>query len=193
MKKAGFAVMTVLLLAACQDVKQASEANFSAAVQSYLDSRQGMCVGIPGRQYPYQAEHDSALVVQDRARLAALATAGLLRDVGTPDAPRYELTSAAQPFLVRGDARHQGLRDAFCTGHLVLDGITSFSEPSDTGGLNISRVNYTYHVRDAAPWLRDPAVQQTYPELEPFLAQAVPGQALLVLTSQGWVHQNLFR
>ena len=193
MKKTGLALVMAVLLAACQDPRQANKANFGAAIQSYLDTRDGLCVGVPGRQYPYQAEHDSELAVQDRQRLAALAEAGLLREVGTVAAPRYELSSAGEPYLVRGDAQRQGLHDAFCTGRLVLDSVTSFTEPAEAGGLKVSRVNYVYHVRDAAAWLQWSSVQKTYPELAPFMAPAVQGQALLVLTSKGWVHQNQFR
>ncbi|WP_454007711.1 hypothetical protein [Alcaligenes sp. Marseille-Q7550] len=193
MKKAGMALVMAVLLAACQDPRQANKANFGAAIQSYLDTRDGLCVGVPGRQYPYQAEHDSELAVQDRQRLAALAEAGLLREVGTVAAPRYELGSAGEPYLVRGDAQRQGLHDAFCTGRLVLDSVTSFTEPAEAGGLKVSRVNYVYHLQDAAAWLQWSSVQKTYPELAPFMAPAVQGQALLILTSKGWVHQNQFR
>lgn len=181
------------VLAGCQDMKKADEANFRSAIQSYLDTRNGLCVGVPGRQYPYQAEHDSALAVEDRARLAALEGAGLLRQVGAQDAPRYELAPAGEPYLVRGDAQRQGLHDAFCTGRLVVDSITSFTEPADVGGLKVSRVNYVYHLQDAAAWLQWSAVQKNYPELAAFMGPAVQGQALLVLTNKGWIHQNQFR
>ncbi len=186
-------ILTAGVLAGCQDMKKADEANFSAAIQSYLDTRNGLCVGLPGRQYPYQAEHDSALALEDRARLAALEEAGLLRQVGTQEAPRYELAPAGEPYLVRGDSQQQGLHDAFCTGRLVVDSITSFSEPAEAEGLKVSRVNYVYHLQDAAAWLQWSALQKSYPELTLFMAPAVQGQALLVLTNKGWVHQNLFR
>ncbi len=194
MWKTVLAVAMAGLLAACQGSKQADENNFSTAIQSYLDTRDGLCVGIPGRVYPYQAEHDSALIVQDRARLAALAKTGLLRNVGSADAPRYELESSAQPYLRRGSSEQsKGEHDAFCTGRLVLDRVVSFTEPASSGGFTLSQVNYVYHLADAAAWIKDRAVLDSYEDLEALIAPEVQGQARMILTNKGWIHQNLYR
>ncbi|EJC65573.1 hypothetical protein MJ863_02315 [Alcaligenes ammonioxydans] len=194
MWKTALVVGAAALLAGCQDSRQANEENFSTAIQSYLDSRDGLCVGVPGRSYPYQAEHDSPLIVEDRARLAALASVGLVRQVGTEQAPRYELTPQADTYLRRaGSEPSQGERDAFCTGRLVLKRINYFTEPASAGGFTVSQVNYVYHLADAAPWITDGAVLDAYEDLRALTAPEVQGQARLILTNKGWVHQNLFR
>lgn len=182
------------LLAACQGSRQADEDSFSTAIQSYLDSRDGLCVGVPGRVYPYQAEHDSALIVQDRARLAALAKVGLLRDVGSVNAPRYELQPGAQRYVRHADsAQSKGEHDAFCTGRLALDRVTFFTEPASSGGFTVSQVNFVYRLADAADWIKDAAVLDVYEDLQVLVAPEVLGQARMILRNDGWVHQNLFR
>ncbi|AWG34573.1 MAG: hypothetical protein LKF64_10980 [Alcaligenes faecalis] len=194
MWKTALVVVVAGLLAGCQDSKKANEENFSTAIQSYLDTRDGLCVGVPGRVYPYQAEHDSPLIVEDRARLAALAKVGLLRQVGKEDAPRYELDANADTYLRRSNAEQsQGERDAFCTGRLVLDRISDFTEPASAGGFTVSQVNYVYHLADAAGWIKDSAVLDTYEDLRALTAQQVQGKARMILTNKGWVHQNLYR
>lgn len=62
MWKTALVVVVAGLVAGCQDSKKANEENFSTAIQTYLDTRDGLCVGVPGRVYPYQAEHDSPLI-----------------------------------------------------------------------------------------------------------------------------------
>ncbi len=194
MWKKALVVVVAGLLAGCQDSEKANEDNFSAAIQTYLDSRDGLCVGLPGRTYPYQVEHDSALMVEDRARLAALAQVGLLRQVGTEDAPRYELDASADTYVRRsGSEQAKGEHDAFCTGRLVLDRISYFTEPTSTGGFTVSQVNYVYHLADAAGWIKDAAVLDAYEDLRVLTAQEVLGQARLILSNKGWIHQNLLR
>lgn len=194
MWKTALVVVAAGLLAGCQNSQKASEENFSTAIQSYLDTRDGLCVGVPGRVYPYQAEHDSPLIVEDRARLAALAKVGLLRQVGKEETPRYELDANADSYLRRSNTEQsQGERDAFCTGRLVLDRIIDFTEPASAGGFTVSQVNYVYHLADAAGWIKDSAVLDTYEDLRALTAQQVQGQARMILTNKGWVHQNLYR
>lgn len=194
MWKTALVVVVAGLLAGCQDSRKANEENFSRAIQDYLDSRDGLCVGVPGRVYPYQAEHDSPLIVQDRARLAALAKVGLLRQTGTENAPRYELDANADTYLRRSNSdQAQGEHDAFCTGRLVLDRISYFTEPASGGGFTLSQVNYVYHLADAAAWIKDTAVQEAYEDLPALSAEQVQGQARMILTSKGWIHQNLYR
>lgn len=53
MWKTALVVVVAGLLAGCQDSKKANEENFSTAIQSYLDTRDSLCVGVPGRVYPY--------------------------------------------------------------------------------------------------------------------------------------------
>lgn len=194
MWKTALVVVVAGLLAGCQDSKKANEENFSTAIQSYLDTRDGLCVGVPGRVYPYQAEHDSPLIVEDRARLAALAKVGLLRQVGKEEAPRYELDANADTYLRRSSSEQsQGEHDAFCTGRLVLDRINCFTEPASAGGFTVSQVSYVYHLADAAGWIKDSAIQDSYEDLRALTAQEVEGQARMILTNKGWVHQNLYR
>ena len=82
MWKTALVVVVAGLLAGCQDSGKANEDNFSTAIQTYLDSRDGLCVGLPGRTYPYQVEHDSALMVEDRARFGRFGPSGFVASGG---------------------------------------------------------------------------------------------------------------
>jgi hypothetical protein len=74
-----------------------------------------------------------------------------------------------------------------------LDRISDFTEPASAGGFTVSQVNYVYHLADAAGWIKDSAVLDTYEDLRALTAQQVQGQARMILTNKGWVHQNLYR
>lgn len=195
--------ISILGLAACSSAKDANQDNFSKAIQAYLDNESGFCAGIPATHYPFSFANEDVLVENSKRRADAFVSAGLLtsRDTHiksrfTPEqveAVEYKLSSLGQKHLVKAGAGSLGNHDAFCTGKYVLEDIESFTEPADAMGLKISRVAYTFKLRNAHKWLQDPAIQQVFTDAASMLDKHIEGRAVLVLTNKGWVHERLLK
>ncbi len=191
----------VIALAACGSAKDANKSNFRKAIQAYLDTQKGLCAAIPAKGLPFTLPNQS----WDKKRVDVLVDAGLLTkrdtevkarftfDNSMEPATEYQITDTGKKFLVLNGANTMGEYDAFCTGKYTVVEVDNFTEPSDMMGLKLSRVNYRYKVDGADDWAKSEGVRANY---ENFAKQAqgdIQGEAALVLTNDGWLHERLFR
>ena len=88
---------------------------------------------------------------------------------------------------LRGDAL-----GGFCFGKAEVTDIEEFTEPADMMGARVSRVRYRYQVSDIPEWATSDELLNAVPQLKKDAsARAEPGQAnaVLILTSNGWLHE----
>ena len=195
------------LATGCSDPKAASEKNFEAAIQSYLDTAYPKCYFT--RQFPTTNEFD---IGGSGAVLQALTQAGLLvekeesrKEVAQWGGGKkvvvkssFDLTDEGRKFYQPDAVKRPGGEaiGGFCFGRAAVKAITQFSEPADMFGHRISRVSYSYTVSELPGWAKKPEITSALKALQADAASAEePVKALdaLVLTNTGWVHEKLFK
>lgn len=160
-------------------------------------------------RYVEQADSPNPMRLQNQQRalapFQALAEAGLMRmeqaQINVDDGPfgtgsrtqtvaAYSLTPEGERALSTRTSRIGGPTAAFCYGTPEVKEIVRFTEPADMMGATISRVEYTYQVKDRPAWTRTPALQAAFPQLVRDSAETLEGRAAVVLTNEGWVHER---
>lgn len=192
----------VLALGACSNPREASKANFSRAIQAYLDGQAGLCVPLPATEVPFTLAAQD-LFPQNKTRADALVQAGLLSSQptemkqtfgsGTRPATEYRATALGESVLVAQAPNTLVQRSAFCSGTYRVQDVTNFTEPGELMGVKLSHVEYTYAVKDGAAWAQSDALRSAYPELAKHAQDSVASKATLILTHDGWVHESLFK
>ncbi|CUI33445.1 hypothetical protein [Achromobacter xylosoxidans] len=192
-----------LALAACGSAKDANKSNFSKAIQAYLDTQKGLCAAIPGKGMPFTLANQDMLGQQSKKRADALVEAGLLSKRDTEvkamfgnkmePATEYQATEKGKKFLVANGANTLATQDAFCTGKYTVVDVDNFTEPSDTMGVKLSRVNYRYKVEGADDWAKSEGVRANYKNFAEQAQGDIQGKAALILTNDGWMHERLFK
>jgi hypothetical protein len=194
----------LLFLAACNDAKKPSEANFTKAIDQYLTKHGEACTVI-GRPFPIDVpESEQRLQSGTGLEMAALEQAGLLQSSSTtavvhgmldalrgstPLQPvrRYELTTEGKKYFqqVPGTfAQTNGL----CYGQKTVDAIVKWTEPVTAGASSQTEVTYTYKIVNLAGWAERPDVQRAFPIIQSTLAGASKTTEIagLQLTNKGW-------
>ncbi|HAT1583132.1 TPA: hypothetical protein I8Y16_004009 [Raoultella ornithinolytica] len=203
-----------LALSGCNDPKDASESNFKAASQQYLDTVYPHCyvqMAMPVKKTRNVYEKKEDQNASDNA-LHILATKGLLDEKeisrkhyeksyfsGAHDAveTEYSLTEEGKKYFKPNISKTFGGDDigGFCFGKAKVETITNFTEPSDAMGQKISRVNYTYTVTDIPEWAKSDDIIAASSKLKEDVASVqnpVSAKAVFVLTNKGWMHERLF-
>ncbi|MGF6261913.1 hypothetical protein OKW49_002841 [Paraburkholderia youngii] len=206
LKVSVFAVVTCGLfsLVGCGSKQDANKSNFQSAIQDYLDTTKGVCVMVPAKEVPFTLQKTGGMnFINEPEKAAALVSAGLLsaKDTEVKAAfgnqmvagVQYSLTDEGKKYLVKGAAGNLGNWDAFCGGKYKVKEVENFTQPADMFGTKISQVNYLYEVDDAPAWAKQPAIQAAYPSLQRDLNGAPGDKAVLVATSDGWMHERLFK
>lgn len=197
----GAAAAAALFLMACGGSAGPDEGELRAAIDTHL-AETPRCIADIAWRFPadLRREHHPTLERDWAAmleRLDALVRLGLVRSTPVEGAAwgrpmRYELTDAGKPAYREFPAGKWDARKpagGFCYGTPVVDSIVRFTEPAESLGEVQTQVTYTYAVRDAAAWARDPGLQRLYPQLERELAPSGPSteaSAILVEASDGW-------
>jgi len=195
----------LVVLTGCSDSKQASDKNFKAAIQEYLNTVYPRCYF--NEKFPVQIDTDS---FGRRAALQSLAKAGLLSEtelsrrefkdwngnVNLIVKSEYALTDTGRKFY-NPDARQvmNGGSGGFCIGKAKVREINRFTEPADMLGHRITKVNYSYSIEDLPDWAMMPDVKAAIPALKAAADSAatpIKETDTLVLTNNGWVHERLF-
>lgn len=198
------AISAVLLLTGCGSKKDANKSNFAEAIQSYLDTRNGVCISLPAKEAPFRLEQKPFFdIINAQEKATAMVSAGLLsaRDIEMPQpgtnklvpGAEYSLTDAGKKYLVKGGSGNLGNWDGFCGGKFKVKEVENFTEPADMFGAKISQVNYAYEVDDVPVWAKEPSIQAQFPNLKPALAPTAADKAVLVATNDGWIHEMLFK
>ncbi|MFT4437881.1 hypothetical protein ACMX25_31520 [Caballeronia sp. 15715] len=200
----GVSILAFAMLGGCGSKKDANKSNFESAIQSYLDTRSGVCIALPAKDAPFKLEKVGGFNFnQEHEKAAALVSAGLLsaRDTAVPlmgsnrmvAGSEYTLTDEGKKYLVKGGSGNLGGWDGFCGGKYKVKEVENFTEPADMFGTKISQVNYLYTVDDAPAWAKQPAIQALYPSLQKDLRANAGDKAVLVATNDGWMHERLFK
>ncbi len=104
----------------------------------------------------------------------------------------YDLTDKGRQALAKpskgpADA-FRSARNQLCYGTPEVVEITQFTEPADALGMSVSRVAYTYRLKDKAAWATNPAMVEAFPILKRTTGNTVEDKADVILTNKGWVH-----
>jgi hypothetical protein len=194
----------VLVLVACGNPKDANKSNFGKAIQAWLDTQEGLCLHIPiplgEDELPFSLRNKDVInpANPQKQEADALVNVGLLskRDVevnalfGSKKVPgtEYQATDLGKQFLKSEQYGHR-----FCTGQYKLVEIDNFTEPGQMMGIGmISKANFRYKVENAADWAHAKEIRAIYEHFEKVEGD-IQGKATLVLTSDGWMHDQLFR
>ncbi|KXV15809.1 hypothetical protein CR51_02080 [Caballeronia megalochromosomata] len=197
-------ITAAMLLSACGSKKDANKSNFADAIQSYLDTRNGVCISLPAKEAPFRLEKKTLFdIIHAQEKATAMVSAGLLsaRDIEMPQpgtnklvaGTEYSLTDSGKKFLVKGGSGNLGNWDGFCGGKYKVREVENFTEPADMFGAKISQVNYTYEVDGVPAWTKDSSLQAQFPNLVTALAPTAGDKAVLVATNDGWMHEMLFK
>lgn len=104
----------------------------------------------------------------------------------------YDLTDSGRKALAKPEEGSQNAfsssRNRLCYGTPEVVEVTQFTEPADAMGVSVSRVAYTYRLKDKADWSANPAMLEAFPALKRTTSDTIEDKADLVLTNKGWVH-----
>jgi hypothetical protein len=196
--------VALLALAGCGSKKDANKSNFADAIQDYLNTTKGVCVALPRKEAPFALEKKGGFFfANEPEKAAALVSAGLLSESDTQvasmmpnqkvPATEYNLTDEGKKYLVKGGSGNMGGFDAFCGGKYKVKEVANFTEPADMFGTKVSQVNYSMVVEDAPGWSKQAQIQAAYPDVKAGLDDPASEKAVLVATSEGWMHERLFK
>lgn len=140
------------------------------------------------------------------APLEALVDAGVLKSTRTEIERRSmfgdrenKVAVIAYDFTENGKASFKedagrsvfgGTRSGLCYGKPQVDEVTQFTQPGEMMGMTLSQVSYKYHLADLPDWAKNPKVKAAFPDLARNTAESIDGKATLILTNDGWKHQN---
>jgi hypothetical protein len=193
-------VAGLAIFSACNSTRKPNAANFTAAIDQYLD-RHGQVCALVGPQFPVDVPRSRLDDSSGRgAKLTALQRAGLVSETDTtavvhglldslrgPSPPQpvrhYALTSEGQKYLqlVSGAVIPTS---GFCYGQKIVDSITHWT----VGSPSAAEVTYTYHIVNLAAWAQRPEIQQAFPDVQATISGASEAKQVvgLQLTDKGW-------
>ena len=197
-------ILSLLVLAACNDTKKPSGTNFTQAINDYLVKHGQVCT-VMDRQFPIdvpRSEQKEQFGIG--AKLAVLEQASLVRATDTTavvhgmldslrgSTPpqlgrRYQLTAEGQKYFqpIPGTL---GQPRGFCYGQKTVDTIVKWTEPASVGKSSLTEVTYTYRIVNPAAWAERPDVQRAFPDIRANFkgASKATNLAGLQLTNRGW-------
>jgi hypothetical protein len=186
-----------ILLVACNDTRKPTNANFTNAVNQYLD-RHGQACTLIGPQFPVDIPRSQQSTID--AKLSALQHAGLVSEIDTtavvhglmdalrgPSPPQqvhhYALTTEGQKYVQQVSGAVTPI-SSFCYGQKTVDSITHWT----IGSQSEAEVTYAYRIVNLAAWAQRPEVQQAFPDIQATLSGASKMEQIvgLRLTDKGW-------
>ncbi|MDJ0807575.1 MAG: hypothetical protein QNJ78_12165 [Gammaproteobacteria bacterium] len=184
-----------ILINACTNPQDASEENFTQAIQAYGDhlTEQGTyCI----EKGPYPKTKSIYLNLLDVNYSALLEKVGLLNKSGPskgkgPKSINYDLTEKGKKYFLEGKG--------FCLGKPKVVRIKNFTAPQSMRGQTVSKVFYEYQYTDIPEWVYEISEMtvsnnKAYTEIRDIAAsvsEPINHEALLVLMNDGWRHQKL--
>jgi hypothetical protein len=185
-----------ILLVACSDSRKPTSANFTAAVNQYLEHHGQACTLI-GSQFPVDIPRSQQSSID--AKLSALQHAGLVSEMDTtavvhglmdalrgPSPPQqvhhYVLIAEGQKYIQQLSSAVTPI-SGFCYGQETVDSISHWT----IGSQSEAEVSYTYRIVNLAEWAQRPEVQQAFPDIQATLGGASKTEQIvgLRLTDRG--------
>ena len=185
---------------ACDSPKDASQANFTKALNEHLSRDcQMVSVGLEQTSFPRTIQTGG---FSDTAQYDVLVEAGLLtskpdnvvlKDLygnsrGSAPAKTYDLTAEGRSQFLIQKGVFGGLQ-GFCAVKYKVATINNFTPPQNAMGQTVSQFNYT-PMADLQPWTRNAAVQAAF--RNNVVAHTEPRVETLLLTEKGWISARDF-
>ncbi|SQC20599.1 Uncharacterised protein [Klebsiella pneumoniae] len=197
-----------IALSGCNDPKDASEGNFKAAAQQYLDSIYPSCyfkANFPLKTdgYAFNNLPDVLHVMSQKGLLTEkeisrkhyeASWGSKAHDVVVNS---YDLTDEGKKFYKPDAAKkiNGETLGGFCFGKATISEVSNFTEPSDAMGQKISRVSFSYKVTGVPDWAKSSEVTSLNNQLKKDVdseSEPLKVTNVFVLTNKGWVHERLF-
>lgn len=197
--------LPLLFLVSCSDSNKPSKEKFAAAIQEALKKTPGaaVCGSFTSPLEKRTAEYKTSARQSDFFKdYDVLAEKGYLTIKNMPaDAENFEpyIRVAVTDKFIKDFGEPQSSSGFFmttageinvCYGEAQFKEVTDFTEPSEEGGMKVSRADYTVtrSLKTGQPWLKDQKLLDTL-GLKLNL-QEEKRQALLILKDSGWVVAN---
>jgi hypothetical protein len=200
------ALFGVLALVSCASKNDATEKNFSQALNAFLAQKGALCLGIPSAWPVDLNEAERRSGIGRAAEMATLEKAGLVRshETETEYTPplstrpvkvkvlRYELTDDGKTFYRAKETialvGTSGTQGDLCYGQQELDKIVKWEGPTTVGDSKEATVFYTYKIANLAEWASDPNIQRVFPGILSTIngAGKIQMNQALTLTDKGW-------
>jgi len=213
MKVAAFCIIVLgtLPVLGCGSNKDASDKNFSKALDVYLAKRGQLCLGIASKWPIDIDEREHGTSVGRAPVMTVLENSGLVRsheteieyspplsgNVVKTRVLRYELADEGKKFYREkerlGLAGQKEIQGDLCYGQQVLDRIAKWEGPMELGNYKEVSVFYTYKIENLASWVTSPDFERVFPGAALTIqgaGKALQNQAL-TLTSEGWEASDL--
>ncbi|MBE3175407.1 hypothetical protein IM282_15625 [Enterobacter cloacae complex sp. P29RS] len=197
-----------IALSGCNDPKDASEGNFKAAAQQYLDSIYPSCyfkANFPLKTdgYAFNNLPDILHVMSQKGLLTEkeisrkhyeASWGSKAHDVVVNS---YDLTDEGKKFYKSDAAKkiNGETLGGFCFGKATVSEVSNFTEPSDAMGQKISRVSFSYKVTGVPDWAKSSEITSLNSQLKKDVdseSEPLKVTSVFVLTNKGWVHERLF-
>lgn len=190
------AALILVGLAACSDPKAANEANFTAAINDYLEQggRNRLC--FTSAYFPHQIstwDNDEL-----KAQLAELTGAGLIHKTqktvsvqqffGPPLKQTqvvYDVTAAGKSHM---NSNQEFGGSQFCFAHIKVGQVNKFTEPGAEMGVTVSNVTWTPAIASIDPWADQLLQAKRLPYVQRLVDRTVATQRnqMMDLTNKGW-------
>jgi hypothetical protein len=198
-----FAVVTLTLIAiaGCSNPKEANNDNFTHAINAYLAVKGKACLNT---SWQFPVDIQKSQISWNKTRLAnmeALESAGLLKATDTSamvhtmfsaesksePVRRYSLTDTGKKYL-QPTVGLFASGTSFCYGQESVDSIVKWTVPSTVGGFTVTRVVYTYRLKNMADWAHNPQIIHQFHEVQQEMegANSEDRTIALELTNKGW-------
>ena len=204
-------IFAALVLVACSNPQDPTESNFKSAIQEYYSTSKA-CFNIRA-DFPYQLAKSDYAYKRYSEILNELVSIGLLESIGSEKevksyfgnktkemepAITYSLSKNGKLFAKVPEKRFMSLGGTeFCYGEYEVAEITNFTEPADFMGQKVSKVSFTYRANKIEGWAKSSQLLQdkfsSVAKDIASIANPIDGNAALILTNNGWVHEKLFK
>lgn len=188
----------------CSNPSKASKANFTKILNDF-HSQQPPSISSMFMSFPIVfAEAERSFFAPSKETIEALLKAELIvqgDDTITEKktkANKFECTTAGQKCFVKknmtsllGRNEYQG----FSFAKETVTEIVSFSAPADLLGKKVSEVKYKTSLSNIAEWSKLPEIQKSFNNVKEYLSPDYSKEvksAVMILTSNGWIHEQLY-
>lgn len=199
-------LVAAAMLAGCGDPRDASDSNFTAAINEVLKTENPLCYIVSTQGFPLAQRKDGQFSYGAKLeQLHALVRAGALTAKDTTTKKTYEglagnehLSVAAVEFdltpagkvayreqLPANQDWQQG-GAGFCLGTAEVKEILEYTEPVRQKGGSVSTVKYLYMVKTAEPWARHGDVLAQFPQFNKADKEGIAAEVKLERGVKGW-------
>lgn len=199
-------MLTFILSAGCSNPKDANEANFTEAINAYLNESP---LFLRTDQFPKEFDmRHKDYYENDLKNLEEWVAIGFLsKKEEKKEVPKQRLSlrnEMIETTICTYDLTELGkeiyVNDQFLMGFRFgtpqVAEIINFSEPAPwPGGEIVSSVNFTYNVPVIEDWVEETSFKDhsSIKEAKASLENPVKDKANLILTNKGWMHIRLFK